>query len=72
MNNNTKDFAKIKEDLKQEETAVFDIANFEIPKTFEEMNVEELQYELNYLNHDRKTKEKIKKLIKEKSNNNVH
>lgn len=72
MNNNTKDFAKIKEDLKQEETAVFDIANFEIPKTFEEMNVEELQYELNYLNHDRKTKEKIKKIIKEKSNNNVH
>lgn len=70
MDNNKKQptFQNTFERSKVDQTAVFDINDINDAKPLEEYSLEELRYTLEYETLDKKTRDKIKRLIKEIQN----
>ncbi|EDT49362.1 conserved hypothetical protein [Ureaplasma urealyticum serovar 13 str. ATCC 33698] len=69
MSDKKSDFEKLFERSKVQETSIFDINDIDEQKPYEQNSIEELSYILEYEKIDKKTREKIKKIIKEKQRN---
>lgn len=69
MSDKKSDFEKPPERSKVQETSIFDINDIDEQKPYEQHSIEELSYILEYEKIDKKTREKIKKIIKEKQRN---
>ncbi|EDU67112.1 conserved hypothetical protein [Ureaplasma urealyticum serovar 11 str. ATCC 33695] len=69
MSDKKSDFEKLFERSKVQETSIFDINDIDEQKSYEQHSIEELSYILEYEKIDKKTREKIKKIIKEKQRN---
>ena len=69
MSDKKSDFEKLFERSKAQETSIFDINDIDEQKPYEQHSIEELSYILEYEKIDKKTREKIKKIIKEKQRN---
>ncbi|WP_031489262.1 hypothetical protein [Ureaplasma canigenitalium] len=52
---------------KVKETSVFDLNDIEDDRPLEEYTIEELEYSLEYEDLDKKKRDKIKRIIKEKN-----